>query len=261
VSSLPRAVIRVMSRVRLASCSRVGARPDVDGVPHIVCQGELIVGDDFELRSRPVQSHLVVGHGARLRIGNGVRIAAGAAISCQCRIDIEDGASLGAFCMIMDSDFHIAGDSEVAPEPKAIYIGRGARLGHRVVVLPGSRIGAGAVVASGSVVSGDVPAGTAVEGNPARIRLAPGADVAENTGNAVSELVQAVLGLAEAPALDDGPNQIPAWDSLGALRLVLALEERFEITLTEDEIRSAHSIRDIQHAVGAAERRRASVDQ
>jgi 2,3,4,5-tetrahydropyridine-2-carboxylate N-succinyltransferase len=41
-------------------------------------------------------------------------------------------------------------------------------IGANTVVLGGSRIGDGAVVAAGSVVSGEVPAGSVVRGNPAR---------------------------------------------------------------------------------------------
>ena len=50
-----------------------------------------------------------------------------------------------------------------------IEIGNGAWLASRVVVLPGVRIGAGAIVASGSVVTRDVPDNTLVVGVPARV--------------------------------------------------------------------------------------------
>lgn len=256
MTGLLRAVRDAWSRRHLASCTQVGQRARVDGAPHIRVLGRLTIGDDFELRSRPVQSHLVVGEGAELRIGNGVQFAMGAAVSCQGKIEIADNVRFGAFCMIMDSDFHVAGDSEIAPEPKPIRIGANARLGHRVVVLPGSTIGAGAVVAAGSVVSGDVPPGACVAGNPARVGVA-GDESADGRG--VAQVIKTVLGLAELPAAEDGPSQIHEWDSLGALRLVLALEERFEITLTEDEIRTAHSVGDVEAAVSAARRRRAAV--
>jgi maltose O-acetyltransferase len=50
-----------------------------------------------------------------------------------------------------------------------IEIGDGAWLASRVVVLPGVRIGAGAIVAAGSVVTRDVPDNTLVVGVPARV--------------------------------------------------------------------------------------------
>jgi acetyltransferase-like isoleucine patch superfamily enzyme len=45
---------------------------------------------------------------------------------------------------------------------------RGASIGAHSVILPGVQIGRGAVVGAGSVVTGDVPDGTTVCGNPAR---------------------------------------------------------------------------------------------
>ncbi len=49
------------------------------------------------------------------------------------------------------------------------YLESGVIVGARVLLLPRVRIGAGAVVAGGSVVSHDVPAGTVVAGSPARV--------------------------------------------------------------------------------------------
>jgi len=50
-----------------------------------------------------------------------------------------------------------------------IEIGDGAWLASRVVVLPGIRIGAGAIVAAASVVTRDVPPNTLAVGVPARV--------------------------------------------------------------------------------------------
>ena len=51
----------------------------------------------------------------------------------------------------------------------SIEIGDGAWLASRVVVLPGVRIGAGAIVAAASVVTKDIPANTLSVGVPARV--------------------------------------------------------------------------------------------
>ncbi|MFG3258235.1 CatB-related O-acetyltransferase [Streptomyces sp. NPDC048172] len=47
-------------------------------------------------------------------------------------------------------------------------VGNDVWLGHRVTVMPGVRIGDGAIVAAGTVVTADVPPYTIVGGNPAR---------------------------------------------------------------------------------------------
>ena len=49
-----------------------------------------------------------------------------------------------------------------------VHIGHDVWIGHGAIVLPGRRIGMGAVIAGGAVVTKDVPDYTIVAGNPAR---------------------------------------------------------------------------------------------
>jgi acetyltransferase-like isoleucine patch superfamily enzyme len=49
-------------------------------------------------------------------------------------------------------------------------IGAGARVGVNVTILPFVRIGAGALIGAGSVVTRDVPERAVAFGNPARVR-------------------------------------------------------------------------------------------
>jgi phosphonate metabolism protein (transferase hexapeptide repeat family) len=61
-----------------------------------------------------------------------------------------------------------------------VTIGHDVWLGHGAVVLAGNRVGTGAVVAAGAIVTKDVPAYAIVAGNPARvIRMRFAADTAE----------------------------------------------------------------------------------
>ncbi len=59
-------------------------------------------------------------------------------------------------------------------------IGPDVWIGHEALILPGARIGAGAVIGARSVVSGEIPAYAIASGNPARIvrRRFPDATVA-----------------------------------------------------------------------------------
>jgi acyl carrier protein len=128
-----------------------------------------------------------------------------------------------------------------------------------VVVLPGSTIGARAVVVAGSVVSGDVAEGAVVEGNPARARFrGAGAGDDAPAVSDVPRLVMQVLALPSLPDASAGPEQIAQWDSLGALRLIVAIEETFGIALAEDQMKAARSIRELAGHVEAARLRKAS---
>ena len=54
-------------------------------------------------------------------------------------------------------------------QTKEIHICKNAWLGSRVNVMPGVTIGEGAIVASGAVVTKDVPPRTVVAGVPAKV--------------------------------------------------------------------------------------------
>jgi len=50
-----------------------------------------------------------------------------------------------------------------------VILGNDVWIGHGAIILPGRRIGDGAVVAAGAIVTKDVPAYAIVGGNPARV--------------------------------------------------------------------------------------------
>jgi acetyltransferase-like isoleucine patch superfamily enzyme len=76
---------------------------------------------------------------------------------------------------------HVGAESYIAFEAailshemiRALYahtrIGRRCFIGARSIVMPGVTIGDGSIVAAGSVVTKDVPPGTIVGGNPAKV--------------------------------------------------------------------------------------------
>jgi acetyltransferase-like isoleucine patch superfamily enzyme len=105
---------------------------------------------------------------------------------CQREIAVGTGVVLSYQVTIADSDFHprdpaqrrrdaeaSAPFADPASRPeiqsRPVRIGDGAWIGIGAIVLKGVQIGAGARVGAGAVVSRDVPAGTTVEGNPARV--------------------------------------------------------------------------------------------
>jgi len=231
------------------------------GAPHVENRGRLVIGAGFRVSSRPVQTHIVIHRGATLRIGNDVQLAHGCGIACHAGIQIGDNTQLGAFTMLLDSDYHVPGDRLARAVPLAIEIGRDVCIGGNVTVLRGSRIGDGAVIEPGTVVSGDIPAGARVRGVPARlVEDQEGVRVSSDDSVAARVLRAAMRAfrLKTAPSLSDGPNQITAWNSLGALSLLVVIEEEFGHPLGEQEVQSVRQLGDLVTLLSRVTRRSAA---
>lgn len=95
-----------------------------------------------------------------VRIGKGVWIGYDAIIetSYPYLVEIQDDAVVGIRATII-AHFR---------ESRGVVIEKGAFLGPGVIVMPNVRVGQGAVVTAGSVVTVSVAAMTLVQGNPAR---------------------------------------------------------------------------------------------
>jgi acetyltransferase-like isoleucine patch superfamily enzyme/acyl carrier protein len=237
---------RAAARLWLRACDRVGADVRLEGRPFIENLGRIELGEGVVLSSVPVRSHLVAGPGAVLAIGDAVRIGPGAAIAAHAAIEIGAGAVLGPYVMLMDTDFHAVADRGEGPRARPIVVGRGAVLGARAVVLPGSRIGDGARIAAGAVVSGEVPPGALASGVPARwggpaAGEAGGPDPAER----VARLLQETFRLAAPPPPSATAADVPGWDSLGSLRLLVAFEDALGVSVTEAEWVGVRGVADL----------------
>ena len=127
---------------------------------------------------------LEIGEHGCVEIGDNCYLAE-FSLMCQQRINIGNRVLVAALANIADSDFHpldpalrrqdalaLAPDSGMArPAVKAVpvVIEDDVWIGFGATVLKGVRVGRGAVVTAGSVVTRDVPAGMVVAGNPARV--------------------------------------------------------------------------------------------
>ena len=66
----------------------------------------------------------------------------------------------------------------------------------------------------------------------------------------VLEIVSQVMGVPKAKLNDDSsPNTIENWDSLKHMNLILALEEKFSVSFSDEEIVSMLSVRGIVDTV------------
>ena len=107
-----------------------------------------------------------VFEGGTLELGKGSFINSDCKIRCHKMITIGDNCAISHDFTVMDSDAHeLNGKRNTNP----VHIGNHVWIGTRVTVLNGVRVGDGAVIAAGSLVTADVPAGSLVGGVPAKI--------------------------------------------------------------------------------------------
>ncbi len=103
---------------------------------------------------------------ARLSVGTGTYFADENFLSCSERIEIGGGCAISWQVQIFDDHGH---GFQGKPRTVPIRIGDNVWIGARATLLPGTEIGAGSVVAAGSVVKGTFPARSLIAGNPARV--------------------------------------------------------------------------------------------
>ena len=123
---------------------------------NVVVREDVTIGDDVS-----VWSNTVIDYSCT--IGDRVKI------HCNCYVaqftHIEDDVFLAPGVTIANDLFpwsEVSGKAMCGP-----WIGAGAQIGANVTLLPFVRIGKGAVIGAGSVVTRDVPAGLVAYGNPA----------------------------------------------------------------------------------------------
>jgi carbonic anhydrase/acetyltransferase-like protein (isoleucine patch superfamily) len=184
--------------------------------------------------------------GARITIGDRVIISYGAGLSAVAGIAIGDDTRVGPFCTIMDNDFHTVGDRDSPGLTGPVYIGRSVTIGARVTVLRGAHIGNGASVLSGSTVFGIVPEGAVVGGLPARTIKK---DSEAKIDPRVRIVIKRLFGLSSLPNPLFKIGELPGWTHLGWVRLLLALEESFGVTLPEREMREAVDVGEVARLV------------
>jgi len=128
--------------------------------------------------------HFAIGPAGELRVGDFCFFTS-VILLCELELVIGHYVSIGWNVTIADSDFHPLSPAErmadaIACSPLAnrprpaiakrrVQIDDDVWIGPNAAILKGVWIGAGAVIEPGSVVTRDVPAGSRVLGNPARI--------------------------------------------------------------------------------------------
>lgn len=133
--------------------------------------GGVIVGDNAGIRERcEIGDSVVVGRGVTVEndttIGARTKIQSGAYITAY--VTLEEDVFIAPM-VVTTNDNYMGRTEKRFAELKGCTVCRGARVGGGSHILPGVVIGEEAFIATGSVVTRDVPPATVVMGVPARV--------------------------------------------------------------------------------------------
>ena len=123
-----------------------------------------LIREDNQIGDRvSIGSHSIVEH--HVQLGDGVRIHGNAFVPEYSTL--EEDAWVGPGVIFTNARYPATADAK--QNLQGPHLEPGARIGANATLLPGVVIGAGSLVGAGAVVVQDVPSGTIVAGNPARI--------------------------------------------------------------------------------------------
>ena len=114
-------------------------------------------------------------------VDQGLELGSGVHISHEMYVDglhpwlikIDDYATLGPYVSIITHDTSLAQHTGVTRLGRVV-VGKRAYIGVGAILLPGTTIGDDSVVGAGAVVHGDIPPGSLVVGNPAKVSALKG---------------------------------------------------------------------------------------
>jgi acetyltransferase-like isoleucine patch superfamily enzyme len=166
---------------RVQGCNKVR----VIGIPlfNIEKKSVLIIGDSVTLNSFNDDYHVnmncpvkifIENTSSFVNIGENTRIH-GSCIHASKKIVIGRRCLIAANCNIIDSNGHKAlfNNPEIryqsSDDPREIIIEDDVWIGMNSIILPGVKIGRGAIIAANSVVNSDIPPGVLARGNPAKV--------------------------------------------------------------------------------------------
>ncbi|WP_225587002.1 DapH/DapD/GlmU-related protein [Algoriphagus sp. Y33] len=158
----------LMARWYFSRNSVMGKMLMVKGRPQVQNKGRIIFGDHVKLWSVFQRSKIFVKRNACLEIGSNSFIN-GAHLSVSESVIIGKHVNIGPYSIIIDDDFHPVDAAGTGILRKPIVIEDHVWITMNCMIMKGVRIGKGAVVAAGAVVTRDVPPHTLVGGVPAKV--------------------------------------------------------------------------------------------
>ena len=139
-----------------------------------VCRNMIQKDDQHQARYLNVEQGAYLGYGKQFRVGDHVGLGRNFK-SLNRIVTIEDHLLMGEDVLFLGSGHRmdridIPIGQQGSQDPTPLLIDGDVWIGARVIILPGCRrIGHGAVIGAGAVVTKDVPDWAVVGGNPARV--------------------------------------------------------------------------------------------
>lgn len=235
--------------------------------------GTVIFGDNVAIYGRVTP--WTYADDAVIKVGNHSSLE-GTRFGCKSSITIGSDCIL-AEARIADWDFHSvhanrhdpAAPIRVAP----VQIEDNVWIGADTGIMPGTAIGRDSVVSFGAICAGRHPQGVVLIGNPARVAAkVPGASIGPTPAEAIRDRAQrspprgeasldiesviaGALGIAVESVNDSLEFRgVSEWDSMGHLRLVVALEDALGVAIDDElaiELTSVPAIRAFASKGGA----------
>jgi len=159
----------LLAKWYLRKCTSLGKLITVNQKPLIINKGVIHLGDEVRIWSNINKTKIFVDKGGTFTVGRNSRIN-GAHISVSQQVQIGNNVRIAPYCIIIDNDYHKIDDhfsDEGTRQP--IIIEDDVWITMNCMIMKGVRIGKGAVIAAGAVVTRDVAPYTVVGGVPARL--------------------------------------------------------------------------------------------
>jgi acetyltransferase-like isoleucine patch superfamily enzyme len=119
-----------------------------------------------------VEAGVIFMGAKQITIGDDFTCSFGAGFrAVEAPIRIGDKVNVGPLCQVIGANHGMAADRPIGEQPHQsieVRIGNDVWLGAGSIILPGAKIGDGAVIGAGSVVTGDVPPMSVFAGVPAK---------------------------------------------------------------------------------------------
>lgn len=156
--------LQLMARVR-----DMDASVQCDGPVAVSGTSAITIGSRCRLGAH---TELQTNESGRIILGSDIRINRGCTIVSYARVTIGDFAIIGEYVTIRDANHGTQPHEPMRFQPhvsKPIVIGGDVWIGRGACILPGVKIGNGAVIGANSVVTRDIPEFSIAAGIPAQV--------------------------------------------------------------------------------------------